>query len=803
MNFNEYKQALKREINFDNIPQYFKEKANWVLWKLVKDNDPNAKKDYKKIPFNIDEKTGEIKKASSNDPSTWDTFENVRKHYETLSDAAGIWFAIDDECLFFLDIDSVKDHYLIDDLSGITYGELSPSQEGYHFFLQSSEPFNHKKKDSTNTLELYSGIGRFASFTGFSIDEDVNEVIQDDEKVKEVIKNHFETDSDEKPIVVNFEDINNRKDKCNLSVKEILDIAKNNKYRGEDYRAIIEGRFEDARNYKGERFVDEGGVIDISRADFSLMQEIARITKGDREKMFEVYRNTPDWYRKDNDHNVGRIGNTIDTAIAKYINKNKYKDIEVKRKNKEFLKNAGYKSWWYEDEKGKKKFLHEKMGEYIINFHHTVLHKDKIYIYDKKEGYYKLDETGNMLKRIIRNLEISLTNKQVSEVFNYVVPMSTKKEEKEKRYIAVKNGLLDPYTKKLIEFSPDYFITEKIDTNYYPNAHDEFIENTISKIAQEHAPTIKNIYEVYASILYPNFLIEKLIFLLGKTSDNGKSTILNIARETFEKDGDISAVELSEIMGDRHGTAGMENKKANIVDDLPKTVLRDAGVLKSMITGGTVNIRDMRKKGYSVKWCSPLIVASNYEPDFDESGEEIRKRLYIIPFNYSFRNDSNALSVRQMNQKISNDNAKEHVLKHTVDALHEMLQRNEQREILTYNEKVQEELKKFEKRNSPVKMFKEEVFDQFTSERIPQEFIYFAYTHWAKNNHIDVLARNEFIDRLEGIIKDNYVKRTRTRLGQSNFSKISDDLNELTFRPNYTNFKISRNKQYTLYELIS
>ena len=322
MNFNEYKQTLKREINFDNIPKYFKNKPNWVLWKLVKDNDPNAKKDYKKIPFNIDEKTGEVNyKVSSKDPNTWDTFENVKKHYETLSEVAGIWFAIDDERLFFLDIDGVKDHYLIDDLSGVTYGELSPSQEGYHFFLQSSEPFNHKKKDSTNTLELYSGIGRFASFTGFSIDEDVNEVIQDNEKVKEIIKNHFETNSDEKPIVVNFEDINNRKGKCNLSVEEILDIAKNNKYRGEDYTAIIEGRFEDARNYKGERFVDEGGVIDISRADFSLMQEIARITKGDREKMFEVYRNTPDWYRKDNDHNVGRIGNTIDTAIRKYFEK--------------------------------------------------------------------------------------------------------------------------------------------------------------------------------------------------------------------------------------------------------------------------------------------------------------------------------------------------------------------------------------------------------------------------------------------------------------------------------------------------
>lgn len=803
MNLSEYQKALKRKINFDNIPQYFKEKPNWVLWKLVKNNDPKAKNDYKKIPFNIDEQTGEIYTVSSNDPNTWDTFENVRKHYETLSEVAGIWFAIDDDCLFFLDIDGVKDHYLIDELSGVTYGELSPSQEGYHFFLQSSEPFNHKKKDSTGTLEVYSGVGRFASFTGFTIDDDASEVIKDDERVKEIIKNHFETDSDEKPIVLNFDDINKRKSQCNLSVEEILDIAKNNKYRGEDYTAIIEGRFEDARNYKGESFVDEKGDIDISRADFSLMQEIAGITKGDREKMFEVYRNTPGWYRKDNDHNVGRIGNTIDTAITKYLSKNKFKDIEEKRKNEEFLKNIDYNSWWYENEEGKKKFLHEKMGEYIINFYHAVLYKNNTYIYDDKEGYYKLDDTGIMLKRIIRSLEISLTNKQVSEVFNYVVPMATVIEEKEERLIAVKNGLLDPYTKKLIDFSPDYFITEKIDTNYNPSAHDDFIENTFVKITQGHSPTIRNIYEMYASILYPNFLVERLFYLLGKTADNGKSTILNIARETFENNGDISAVELSEIMGDRHGTAGMDNKKANIVDDLPKTTIKDAGVLKSMITGGVVNIRDMRKKGYSVKWRSPLIVASNYDPDFDENGDEIKKRLYVIPFNYSFKNDENALSVRQMSKKISEDSAKEHVLKYTVDALHTMLKRVNQREILTFNDKVQEELNRFEKQNSPVISYKEEVFNHFTSERIPQEFVYYSYTHWAKNIGMDnVLGRNEFIDRFERTIENEFIKKTRTRLGNDNYQKLARDMEELTFTPTYTKFKISDRKQYTLYELI-
>lgn len=57
--------------NFDNIPKELREYPNWVLWKLQQVNGRKTK-----VPYQVNGKT-----ASSTNPNTWTSFDNVLQEY--------------------------------------------------------------------------------------------------------------------------------------------------------------------------------------------------------------------------------------------------------------------------------------------------------------------------------------------------------------------------------------------------------------------------------------------------------------------------------------------------------------------------------------------------------------------------------------------------------------------------------------------------------------------------------------------------------------------------------------------------
>src|SRR5699024_5105405 len=113
-----------------------------------------------------------------------------------------------------------------------------------------------------------------------------------------------------------------------------LEKARNHKTRGQDFTAIIEGRFNEARSKEGKPFVDDDGVPDISRADLSILGSLVYIVKGDRSKLFEVYRScVGGWYRPTKDHDTGRIGYTINKVVDEFIEHKKEEEkynIQIK-----------------------------------------------------------------------------------------------------------------------------------------------------------------------------------------------------------------------------------------------------------------------------------------------------------------------------------------------------------------------------------------------------------------------------------------------------------------------------------------
>ena len=181
----------KQKINIEAIPQELKALQQWVLYRLVW-NEQRKKHD--KIPYQANGRY-----AKSNDPKTWATFENV---LEVLNagkfDGIGFVFTKDDPyCGIDLDC-------CIDETGKIaewaqkwlicfnSYTEYSPSGTGLHSILKCKLPLGGRKKGN---YECYDE-GRFFTVTGKHLEGTPSTI---ENRQEEIAKFHFEIFGQQRP----------------------------------------------------------------------------------------------------------------------------------------------------------------------------------------------------------------------------------------------------------------------------------------------------------------------------------------------------------------------------------------------------------------------------------------------------------------------------------------------------------------------------------------------------------------------------------------------------------------------------
>ncbi|HHO0553760.1 TPA: phage/plasmid primase, P4 family [Staphylococcus aureus] len=713
------------EVNSLEIPDELIELPQWVLWRA----EWNEKQQqYSKIPYSY---AGY--KASSTNSDTWTIFDAINSIYEQNDRYDGIGFVISEHDNYIvLDIDNAIDESsqitsnLALDMTKMTYCEKSPSGTGLHCFFKGELPKERKKKRSDLDIELYDN-ARFMTMTGESIGQ--REISDDQSLLNNLVERYFKQEELPETFIGN-----NITNKSNLDDEDVINIMLKSKQK-DKISNLLQGNY--------EPYFDSP-----SEAVQSLLHYLAFYTSKDKEQMERIFLNynnlTDKWGSKRGNTTWGQL--ELDKAI------NNQSEVYVKpgKENPSKLIKKG--SWWFypnDDTNRKPKFNHTIMAKFICQEYHIVRYPDAdsdIYIYNTQTGIYELDKTGRKLRKIIRSLD-NLKDNSVKEVRNYIVDMCDVRSVVNNEYVAVKNGLVHYHTKIFRTFTPDIFVIDKLPTTYNPNAYGEFVDTTIQKVSCNHETTIMNIYEMFAQVLYPKILIDKIIYLLGTVADNGKSTVQHMIKATFDSGGRISSVSPQRLANNHFAGSSIYGKMANMVDDLPNIEIEDAGNIKTAITGGYLEIEQKGKASQSVRMQTPFIIASNHYPKFKESGEQINKRLHIIPFNYSFKDDQERLSVTESTNKIYNKSAKEYVLKLAIDTLADMLQRDGS--YITPNERSDKSAELFSDNNNPLSDYLENRNIDFFLNN-PGAETYKDYKVWCHSNFIrKPVNKDDFITLLE------------------------------------------------------
>jgi hypothetical protein len=252
--------------NFSNIPDQLRDQDQWVLWKAeTRDGDTT------KVPYQPNGR-----KAKSNTPSTWTSFEDVLSAYES-GDFAGIGFMFGEDGPYVgVDLDGcVSDEDLTGSAWNVvrhldSYTEGSPSGTGLHIICRGFLPdLGNRTSDVSGLkeLELYEQ-GRYFTVTGRHLEQSPETVEQRAQELHTLCKDVFEEESAEQnqaPSTPN-----------DLDDRELVEKAK---------VADDSGKF--ARLWSGDTSMHDD---DHSRADQALVNKLAFWTGGDRDRIDQLFR---------------------------------------------------------------------------------------------------------------------------------------------------------------------------------------------------------------------------------------------------------------------------------------------------------------------------------------------------------------------------------------------------------------------------------------------------------------------------------------------------------------------------------
>jgi putative DNA primase/helicase len=257
------------------------------------------------------------------------------------------------------------------------------------------------------------------------------------------------------------------------------------------------------------------------------------------------------------------------------------------------------------------------------------------------------------------------------------------------------------------------------------------------------------------------------------TAHNGKSIIIFLMHKTFNfNGGNISAVSPQKLANNTFAGSSIHGKMANIVDDQPDQVIEDSGTLKTMITGGYVEIEGKGKDSKAVEMSgTAFITASNHYPNFREHGNQINRRLHIIPFEHNFSQDPECLSDLEAMARLSTESAREYCLKLAVEAVKRMLT-SASIDRLTVNKKAIEAGLDFAVHSDPLADYYDEFTKEYLLEITGQRAIQ-EYHDWCDRNFIKKYKRLETPDFKKTVCK-YYDLEWRNKMVKLNGSWKSD-----------------------------
>lgn len=370
-------------------------------------------------------------------------------------------------------------------------------------------------------------------------------------------------------------------------------------------------------------------------------------------------------------------------------------------------------------------------------------------VYDPDSGIYRKGE--RFINKLILAVEATTVKSACDTVRHFLtVEGELKKRTEDRALIVFNNGIYDRVIGDLIDFSPDYVFTSKVNVNYVENAREPtFKDWSFSQWIKELSDNVPEkellLWQIMGNALDANNITGVSVFFYSRKGNTGKSTFQELLSSMIGKEN-VASLKIKEFEDD-FKLASAYGKSLIIGDDNNPSAFHETSEnFKSVVTGDNVLINPKGDKPFLYYFNSLVVQSMNGLPRFKDVSHGTLRRIRVFFFNHQYQGDTDNKRVK--NEYIHDKRLHEYIAYKAlqVDSTH-----------FIDTKESQEAIKGIELDNNPVLQFYEEVVTELNSTRLPVKFLFQYFIVWTKYelNNQTKIKQNTFTNEMKPIMESD------------------------------------------------
>lgn len=393
-------------------------------------------------------------------------------------------------------------------------------------------------------------------------------------------------------------------------------------------------------------------------------------------------------------------------------------------------------------------FSHNTFADELISMYHIITYNGTVYIYD--DGYYQADE--HIVENKMIELFPGIKQRQRSEVLSYI-KIKTHVPAGDLRFdpwtVNIKSGRFNLLSMTLSQHTPEAIEFDRVPVDYDPDAYSPELDHMLDKVFC-HDKDVRKLFEEMVGYTLMRHLRYQKGFMFYGSGANGKSTILDLIK-AFLGHGNYVSIDLDDLTKGRFNAAELENKLANIGDDLNNTRIENTGDLKRILAGNSMQVERKSERPFQLEHYATQIFSANTIPRTSDTTFGFYRRWCFIPLNATFTKDDADFDPA-IKDKITTPTALSYLFNLALIGARRLMQNNG----FTEPAIVAEALKQYQTENNHILtwIYEAEIDLATITTKLRSE-LYSLYKDWCMNNGIaspgSVIAFNREIRRTFGV----------------------------------------------------
>lgn len=348
------------------------------------------------------------------------------------------------------------------------------------------------------------------------------------------------------------------------------------------------------------------------------------------------------------------------------------------------------------------------------------------------------------------------------------------------KYIVVNNGMLDWRNGVLLPWDPSYKTTISFDVDYDPDADCPRWKQYMSEWLPD--PQVRAVVQEFVGYcLIPNTKFRKALFLYGK-GKNGKSMFLEFLQEFF---GPHKATLSYDMLFQRFGPANLKDKLVNIFDDTTVSFVKDTGLIKNLIAGGTISAEFKGRDHFTFTNVARFIFSAQETPKTADHSEAWYDRWIFVKFPNKFRPSNE--KKREMQQAMREE--KSGIFNWMLEGLRRLMFQDG----FSYSHELTITSQEYRAQNDSVAMFVHRMckVDPLSNTGTPLNMLYKAYCVWAEFDGLRPLSKRSFAERLLDLGFEKKKGYVDGKSGQTYFQGLFIDKESEDFQENKLEYTLA------------